>query len=313
MAYSLVKDDPGLAETSRLWGEMRDWIDRAHPDRVLLAEWGDPRASVPAGFHADFFLHFRDRPLRSLWDNGTGSQGSWADRRPCYFDPEGRGSMAEFLAAWYAADQAIDGAGFVALPTANHDFSRLTCGPRTREMVAPAFAFQLTWPTLPVIYYGDEIGMRYVPGLPDTEGSQLGSEARQGSRSPMQWDSTANAGFSTAPAHRLYLPVDPDEDRPTVAAQQADESSLLHHVRRLIALRRATPALGTGGSVEVLNSGYPFVYTRGDSHLVVVNGRREPARTPSPAPALRPLAVHRGDVHHGEIRAGGFSYGVYAL
>ena len=66
-----------------------------------------------------------------------------------------------------AVDAAIDGAGYVALPTANHDFSRLTCGTRTRDMVAPAFAFQMTWPTLPVIYFGDEIGMRYVPGLPD--------------------------------------------------------------------------------------------------------------------------------------------------
>ncbi|WP_055585427.1 alpha-amylase family glycosyl hydrolase [Streptacidiphilus griseoplanus] len=313
MAFSLVKDDPGRVETALLWGGMREWVDRAYPECVLLAEWGDPRTSVPAGFHSDFFLHFQDRPLRSLWDNGTGSQGAWADGRPCYFDPEGRGSMTEFLAGWYAADQAIDGAGFVALPTANHDFSRLTCGPRTRDMVAPAFAFQLTWPTLPVIYYGDEIGMRYLPGLPDKEGSQLDAEARQGSRSPMQWDGTANAGFSTAPADRLYLPVDPDEDRPTVAAAMADESSLLHHVRRLIALRRAIPALGTGGSVEVLNDGYPFVYTRGGTHLVVVNGRRDPARAPSPAPRPRPLAVHGVQVRDGEIHAEGFSYGVFEL
>ena len=58
MASSLVKDDPGFAETARLWREVRAWLDRAHPDAVLLSEWGDPAVAVPAGFNADFFLHF---------------------------------------------------------------------------------------------------------------------------------------------------------------------------------------------------------------------------------------------------------------
>ncbi|BBA98422.1 putative oligo-1,6-glucosidase [Actinacidiphila reveromycinica] len=315
MAASLVKDDPGFVETGRLWGEMREWIDREHPGRILLSEWGDPKTAVPAGFHADFFLHFTGPALRSLWDNGTGSQGPWADGRPCYFDPDGRGSMSTFLEAWREADAAIDGTGHVALPTANHDFSRLACGPRTRDMVAPAFAFLLTWPSVPVVYYGDEIGMRYVPGVPDKEGSQLDSEARQGSRTPMQWDGSAGAGFSEAAEDRFYLPLDPDGDRPDVAAARADEGSLLHHVRRLIALRRQTPALGTGGTVRVLHQDYPFVYLRGDRHLVVVNGRREPATAPWPATgsAPRALAAHGVEVTGSDIRAAGFSYGVYEL
>ena len=79
----------------------------------------------------------------------------------------------------------------------------------------------------------------------------------------MQWDDGPNAGFSTAPAERLYLPVDPAPDRPTVAAQRADPGSVLHLVRRLIALRRATPALGLAGATEVLHAGYPLVYLRG--------------------------------------------------
>ncbi len=315
MAASLVKDDPGHVETAKLWGETRAWLDANHPDCVLLSEWGDPRVSVPAGLHSDFFLHFVGRGMRSLWDNGTGSRGAWWTDEPCYFDPEGRGSMREFLAAWQEADRAIDGAGYVALPTANHDFSRLTCGPRTPPMVIPAFAFQLTWPTLPVIYYGDEIGMRYVPGLPDKEGSLLDSEARQGSRTPMQWDDSANCGFSTAEAGSLYLPVDPAPDRPTVAASRADESSLLHHVRRLIALRRETPALGTDASVEVLSDGYPFAYVRGGSHLVVVNGRRDEGRVDlgERAKAARPLAVHGVELRDGQAVASGFSYGIFAL
>ncbi|MEY9938500.1 alpha-amylase family glycosyl hydrolase [Streptacidiphilus sp. MAP5-3] len=317
MAASLVKDDPNKVETGKLWGEMRQWIDHAHPDRALLSEWGDPKTSIPAGFHSDFFLHFTGPALRSLWDNGTGSQGAWADGQPCYFDPDGKGTMGPFLDAWNEARAASDGSGHVALPTANHDFSRLTCGPRTRDMVAPAFAFQLTWPSLPVIYYGDEIGMRYLPGLPDKEGSQLGPEARQGSRTPMQWDATPNAGFSTAPADHLYLPLDPAPDRPTVAAGQADPDSLLHHVRRLIHLRRTTPALGSAAPVQVLHRDYPFVYLRGNTHLVVINGREQPATASVPilgvGGGLRPLAVHGVEVTGGEIRAAGFSYGVFEV
>ncbi|WP_405776118.1 alpha-amylase family glycosyl hydrolase [Streptomyces sp. NBC_00859] len=315
MAASLVKDDPGLTATSALWRDLRDWLDDAYPDRVLLSEWGDPKRSVPAGLHADFFLHFVGRPLLSLWGNAQGSHSADWPSGPCYFAPEGDGSMREFLDAWHEADTAIDGRGFVALPTANHDFSRLTCGTRTRSMVAPAFAFQLTWPSLPVIYYGDEIGMRYLPGLPDVEGSQLGSEARQGSRTPMQWDDSPNAGFTEAPSDRQYLPLDPDPGRPTVAGQLADPDSLLHQVRALIALRASRPELGTGGSVEVLNDGYPFVCVRGDTYLIVVNPSGRTARYPLDGFRTTKELLVRGieSGSGGELLAAPFSYGIFEL
>ncbi|HEY5833429.1 alpha-amylase family glycosyl hydrolase [Streptomyces sp.] len=313
MAASLVKDDPDLVETGRLWTEMRQWIDREYPDRALISEWGDPGVSVPAGFHADFFLHFLGDALRSLWDNSQGSHSHGWHTDPCFFAPEGQGSMRPFLDTWQRAVTAIGGVGHIALPTANHDFSRLACGTRTRAMTAPIFAFLLTWPTLPTIYFGDEIGMRYVPGTPDTEGADLGDgQLRQGSRTPMQWDSGPGAGFSTASADRLYLPLDPDPGRPSVADSLNDPGSLLHQVQRLIALRKAHPALGSSAPVEVLHEDYPLVYRRGDSHLVVVNPRREPARVTVPGTgSLRPLEVHGVTVNGAEVMADGFSYGVF--
>ncbi|WP_037571272.1 alpha-amylase family glycosyl hydrolase [Phaeacidiphilus oryzae] len=318
MAYSLVKDDPGWVETGRLWREMRNWLDAEWPDRALLSEWGDPARAIPAGLHADFFLHFRGRALRSLWDNGTGSQGSWADGLPCYFDPDGLGSPGDFLAAWEEAQAAMNGEGFAALPTANHDFSRLVCGPRTREMVPPAFAFALTWPTVPVVYYGDEIGMRFIPGLPEKEGSRLGTEQRQGSRTPMQWaEGEPNAGFSTAPGDQIYLPVDGAIDRPTVAGELPDPDSLLNQVRRLIGLRRSEPELTAGAPVEVLNSGYPLVYRRGRL-LVAINPRRAPAELddvlkPGAAAGAEPLLTRGVTLDDEVLRTEGFSYGVFRL
>ncbi|GIG01034.1 alpha-amylase family glycosyl hydrolase [Catellatospora citrea] len=315
MAASLVKDDPGFVETSRLWREMRAWLDRSYPDAALLSEWSDPAAAVAAGFHADFFLHFRGRAFGSLWNNLAGTHDpAWGDG-PCYFDAEGAGSVAEFLAEWRQAVDAAGGAGHIALPSSNHDFSRLACGPRTRDQLAPAFALLFTWPTMPTVYYGDEIGMRYVPGLPDKEGSVLGETYnRAGSRTPMQWDGGDGAGFSTAPAERFYLPLDPSPDRPDVAGQRADSGSLLHTVRRLIALRRDTPALRTGGEVEVLHAGYPFVYVRGGTHLVVVHPRREPAAVPVPNLAgARPVDVRGVEADGAGVTAGPFSYGIFLL
>ncbi|MFJ1671749.1 alpha-amylase family glycosyl hydrolase [Streptomyces bottropensis] len=318
MAASLVKDDPSRAETCRLWTELRHWLDAAHPDAVLLAEWGEPEVSVPAGFHADFVLHFGGPTdglaLRSLWNNGEGTVHENWDPLDCFFDASGHGSPRPFVEAWQQASAAVGGAGSISLPTANHDFSRLNCGPRKAEQLPAAFTFQLTWPTLPAIYYGDEIGMRYVPGLPDKEGSVLGPRYnRAGSRTPMQWDGTPNAGFSTAPADRLYLPLDPSPDRPDVAAQRADDTSLLHLVRRLIALRGRTPELGSGGSVEVLHPGYPFVYVRGGRYLVVVNPQRYMASCPY-EPAVHTALEARGvKVADGTITAQGFGYGVFDL
>lgn len=323
MASSLVKDDPEHRETVKLWQELRGWLDRAHPHAVILSEWGDPSVSVPAGFHGDFFLQFggpsNGLPMRSLWSNGGGTVDTSWDPLSCYFHADGEGSPDRFTHAWEDAAAAIGAAGHIVLPTSNHDFSRLATSPRTREELPVAFAFQMTWPTLPAIYYGDEIGMRYVPGLPDHEGSVLGPRYnRAGSRTPMQWDDGENAGFSTAPADDLYLPLDPDPDRPTVAGQRADEDSLLHLVRRLIALRRSTPELGPSGAVRVLNTGYPLVHLRGERYLVVVNPRREPVRMPLPCmlpPGTTPAALEVSGVTvtPTTLTAESFAFGVFDL
>ncbi|TLN21763.1 DUF3459 domain-containing protein, partial [bacterium] len=84
-------------------------------------------------------------------------------------------------------------------------------------------------------------------------------------------------------------PIDPDPARPNVAAQEADPNSLLQRVRRLIALRRAHPALCASGEFEVVYkgaTGYPFVYKRsggGESILVALNPSAQPCEAMLPA------------------------------
>ena len=74
-------------------------------------------------------------------------------------------------------------------------------------------------------------------------------KGRDGCRSPMQWDDSPYAGFSTA---KPWLPVHPDHGRRNVSAQQADPDSLLSFTKKLIALRRQHPALRRGDYVALV-------------------------------------------------------------
>ena len=147
------------------------------------------------------------------------------------------------------------------------------------EDLKVAFAFLLSMPGAPFIYYGDEIGMRYLPGLTSVEGGFN----RTGARTPMQWDDGVNAGFSSAAKEKLYIRQDESADRPTVQRQQAQEDSLWQEVNQLIAVRQAHPALSNRGEIEFVyaqENAYPFAYLRsaGEEKILVVlnpSGREE--------------------------------------
>lgn len=101
-----------------------------------------------------------------------------------------------------------------------------------------------------MFYYGDELGMKTTPptrkedvkdpigviGWPKIKG-------RDGERTPMQWDATANAGFSKA---QPWLPVPPSAATDNVKAEEGDASSLLHWFRSLIAMKKSLPAMEQG-------------------------------------------------------------------
>jgi maltose alpha-D-glucosyltransferase/alpha-amylase len=98
----------------------------------------------------------------------------------------------------------------------------------------------LTMMGSPFLYYGDEIGM----------GDNIQLRDRNGLRTPMQWDASKNAGFSAAPADKLYAPVIADPvygyQQVNVATQEADPESLLHQLRHLIAVRKQSEIFGLG-------------------------------------------------------------------
>jgi maltose alpha-D-glucosyltransferase/alpha-amylase len=109
-------------------------------------------------------------------------------------------------------------------------------------------------PGTPVIYYGDEIGM----------GDNVYLGDRDGVRTPMQWSSDKNAGFSKANPQRLYLPViiDPEYhyEALNIETQQANGSSFLWWMKRVIATRRRFRAFSRG-DFEVVHSDNVHVFS----------------------------------------------------
>ncbi len=278
MAASLVKNDPGSRMNIQLWQEMRGWLEANYPEAVLLSEWSYPERAIRAGFHIDFYIHFGTTGYTSLFRKHTGF-GMGASRYSfSFFDRAGLGNITEFSDEYTRHYNATREDGYICIPSGNHDIYPRLGRDRSAEDLKVAFAFLLTMPGVPKIYYGDEIGMIGVAGLPSKEGSYH----RTGSRTPMQWDATANAGFSTAPAEKLYLPVETDLGGRTVAEQEIAPDSLLNTIRSLIELRRAHPALRNRGEFTPLFAEpgrYPFVYLRradGELVLVAVNPSDRP-------------------------------------
>jgi maltose alpha-D-glucosyltransferase/alpha-amylase len=115
----------------------------------------------------------------------------------------------------------------------------------SRRRLELLYSLLFSLPGAPVLYYGDEIGM----------GDNIYLGDRSAVRTPMQWSADRNGGFSDADFARLYAPPVTDPvygyTSVNVDAEQRDPSSLLHWLRRLIALRRNTPTLARG-SLELL-------------------------------------------------------------
>ena len=273
LASSLIKnDDENKSATSRLWQEMRNWRDENYPGKVLIAEWFNPSQSIPAGFDMDFFSLTRRGPNRGK--GGMNITGLSTPENPAYFALEGKGSIKEFLDNYDRNYRETRSLGYIAVPTGNHDNPRMRLGERNTEaQLKVAMTFFLTLPGIPLIYYGDEIGMKYQSGIAPKEGSR----DRAGTRTPMQWDPSPSAGFSTASPEQLYFPVDTDGGRISVSEQLKDNASLLNHVKTLLLLRREYSALGNDGLWEYIgkdDTPYPMVYRRYDGtgdFIVVVN------------------------------------------
>ena len=182
----------------------------------------------------------------------------------------------------------------------NHDEPRLASR-YGRDQARVAAMLLLTLRGTPTLYYGDEIGMSGVPVPPErlqdpwelrVPGLGLG---RDPCRTPMQWSAGANAGFSTPETSELWLPVADDYRKVNTRRQLADPYSILNLYRRLLAYRKATPALQWGSYQPIDNMPEAcFVYLRqaeGELVLIALNFSDQEQQVTLPVPGESNIVV----------------------
>ena len=191
--------------------------------------------------------------------------------------------------------------GYIGHITGNHDIPRLAFK-RTVPEIKCAMAFLFTMPGVPFVYYGDEIGMDFIEGLPTKEGGYI----RTGARTPMQWNDDKNHGFSESDTP--YLPTDERAGAPTGEGQINDKDSLLSFTKQLIKLHKENESLWADSPIRIINEGYPFVFERGDGEntlLVAINPSDNEYTIPSEE--LVPVLTQNIELADGMIKMNGVS------
>ena len=178
----------------------------------------------------------------------------------------------------------------------NHDVGRFPtrwCGDRT-DAARCALLALLCLRGTPFLYYGDEIGMVEVEVAGDAvrdRAALLGAQpGRDPGRTPMQWNGDPGAGFTGAET-RPWLPIG-DARAINVADQRSDPDSMLRLCRDLIALRRRTPDLRSGGYASLPSPSGVWAWRRGDDTIVSMNLSDEPTSIPIDRAAIA-IGTHR--------------------
>ena len=267
MADSLVKNDDKKTATSKIWADIRKMMDADYPECALVSEWCNPQRSInDGGFHMDFYLDHYGNGYSTLFRYLVD------DENKSFFSDNAQGELTTFLKEYLENYPATKDNGYICFMTNNHDMPRATFY-MSNEMIKLSHTFMMTMPGVPFVYYGDEIGMRYQTGLVSKEGGY----SRTGSRTPMQWDSSKNLGFSTADEAMLYLPVDKSEGAPTVENNKGVEGSIYENLKTLIALRHENAELANGSDFELVfaeKGTNLLIYKRG-SFTVYINVSNE--------------------------------------
>jgi len=261
MADSLVKNDtPEKKYTCETWRYILGKVRADFPEAVFVSEWSWAKGSLcDAGFDMDFWLDHAGGGYNSLlrdYERGgvpadkvnpfEGEAEPGAEDKS-FFKTGSGGDPMRFVNEFNERmESVIESEGAMAYISCNHDTPRAARTLSEKECLI-AYATLFSLPGVPFIYYGDEIGMTYLEGLSTVEGGYT----RTGSRSPMQWDSSDNCGFSTADAKDLYIPQDDSENAPTVAMQTAAPYSMLNTLKNYIALRKSEPSLAADSPVQI--------------------------------------------------------------
>ena len=194
-------------------------------------------------------------------------------------------TLAQFKESFTKWDTSFAEKGWISIYLSNHDQSRFvnrygSDKPAFKDYSAKMLnTFILSMRGTPYTYYGDELGMTnigftkieqykdiaaingYKKAATDGEDldlhlTNLNLLSRDNGRTPMQWDDTNNAGFSS---ETPWLPVHENHTTVNVANQQNDHNSVLNHFRKMVALRKDNLLL-VYGEYEIIQEEHPTIY-----------------------------------------------------
>ena len=270
-----------LPETHAFLKEIRRFVDRNYPGRILLCEanqWPEKvRTYLGDGDEFQLAFHFPLMPRIFMGLRRADSAPiEWAlthtpsipeNCQWCTFlrnhDELTLEMVTEEERQWMWEQYAPEPRMRLNLGIRRRLAPLLDNDPRK---IALAFSLLFTLPGSPILYYGDEIGMGDDLQLPD----------RNGVRTPMQWEAGFNAGFSSAGS--IYSPVigvaPYDPERVNVETSRSTKGSLWAQIQAMIAIRKSLPALCCG-DLAWLDCGLPAVaaYLRRGSreHMLMVH------------------------------------------
>jgi alpha-glucosidase len=255
-------------EVHEVVAEMRKVVDD-YPDRVLIGEIYLPIERVVAYYGRDLsgaHLPFNFQLLQTAW----------------------RADEIHRIVADY--EKALPPGAWPNWVLGNHDRPRIASRVGAAQARVAAMLL-LTLRGTPTLYYGDELGLGQVaippelvqdPWEKNEPGLGLG---RDPCRTPMPWDGSPGAGFTTGSP---WLPLNPDWKTRNVAAEATDPGSMLSLHRRLIALRRSSEALRLGAYVPVSADNGVLVFERrtaSERLAVALNLTHAPQKVGMPADA----------------------------
>jgi maltose alpha-D-glucosyltransferase/alpha-amylase len=244
-----------LPETHAIIKAIRRHVDETVPNRLLLAEANQLPADVRAYFgdgdecHMAYHFPLMPRIFIALHVEDRGPITDTMEQTP---DIPETCQWALFLRNHDELTLAMltdDERDYMYLAYSMNPQERSSAGIRRR--LAPLMgndrrrielltSLLFSFPGTPILYYGDEIGM----------GDNLYLGGRRGVRTPMQWTSDRNGGFSRADPERLYSPVITDTvygyQGVNVEAQESDTASLLQWMKNMIGLRKLFKVFGRG-------------------------------------------------------------------
>jgi alpha-glucosidase len=323
-----IGKDPQLRDNPYLPGvDLEQYRDHLYMAQVHLHDKGHPDAHVIfREFRQLLDAYSQERPRYSVGEIHIDDWQSWASYYGEHLDelhmpfnfhlmqsPWNPGALAQVVAGLEAA---LPEGAWPNYVLGNHDEPRLASR-YGRENVRLAAMLLLTLRGTPTLYQGDELGMQNVPIPPDREqdpyGLRVPGKGRDGCRTPMQWDASVNAGFAPPEVASLWLPLAPDYRVMNVAVELQDPTSVLNLYRRLLAYRRATPALQLG-SYQRLEA-VPetcWVYLReagGQKALVALNFSDQPAQLNLAAYGQGQVQVSTSLDRDGQVELGDLTLG----